>query len=378
MNYFQHLDKRACNPNSNQSNTTKLDHFYAYLLDLSCFDKKNNKSSLFISLCKPANYFEKWRDIKSELFYKSHIFVGKIQDNSITYIDDAYSNYYSSDIEIGNIQEGKYIIFCLFEIDPENEIFFQTDPNKKLGILKIYSNQEFLILERLNPKEFRFHFIFDYLIYDLYYKKFSNVEKQRKYILGTNDKSIFLSTFRINKYSKFIVLAFENKKNDANVIIEFALTNSKTLCLSDFVEYDKKENKIVKLIPHGNTFLCTFYGNYFSYSYKHKIIYSKEEIKRKCKKEGDKYKFKDIDYIVYIKDPFVCFNFTNNTNRNYLLTLTINNIHDFEDGDLQNGQCDLYSLQNSDEYLILKLKNFMSFSKNQISLNYSISDKYLL
>jgi hypothetical protein len=211
-----------------------------YILDLTNFDNCSS-SSLFISLCKPADYFENYSE-NSEFFYKSHIFVGRLLEKDIEFLDDCYSNYYSSDLELKNLKKGKYIIFCHLDLDELKEKIQSTSAgknsdlnlnsqkvflNKKIGILKIYSNQEFLILERLTTNYLDFHLAFDYLIHSLYQNKFSKNEKNKKYLL-TNEKSIYYSNFRINKYSKFIVYIFKNDKLNTQFLLEFQISMNLT------------------------------------------------------------------------------------------------------------------------------------------------------
>jgi len=318
--------------------------------------------------------------------------VGKLLEKDIEYLDDSYSNYYSSEIEIKNIKQGKYIIFCHLDLDELNEKINTSSSNinkvlsnsyntnndkvflnKKIGILKIYSNQEFLILDRLTIKDLDFHLAFDYLIHSLYLKKFSNLEKSKKYLIE-NENLIFYSNFRINKYSKFIVYVFKNAKPKTQFLLEFQIINSATICLSNFNEFNEVENKFVKLIPFDNTFLCTLYGSTFRFSHRHKLFYCEEELKKKCKTEGTcKTLNNDVVYFTLLKDGVVCFNFVNKGLNNYVLKLDVTNFQDFEFNGEQRKSYEVYLLANSDEYLILEFKNRMSFDRNVNSINYAMS-----
>jgi len=367
------------NPN-NTYNKNKLNNFYAYFLDLRDFVVNINSSdSLFISLCKPANYFENINK-NSEYFYKSHLFVGKILDKEIEYLDDSYSNYYSSDIELKNIQPGMYIIFIhldLDEIKENSNLLFDgysisINLNKKIGILKFYSNQEFLSFKRLSSKDIDIHFTFDHLIYSLYVKKFSKVQKKRKFILP-NDDSIYYSQYRINKYSKFIFFVFRNEKPNTQIILEFSIKNSLAICLSNFKEYNEKERKFEKLIPFDNTFLFTMFGGSIVYAYRHKILYSEEELKLQCKTKGTLKKISDIiSYRSLINDCQVCFYFNNYGNDNYILTLNVKNFYDFENMGEFKKNYELYLIKKSDAYLILEFKDMMRFDNKKNLIDYGM------
>jgi hypothetical protein len=131
----------------------------------------------------------------------------------------------------------------------------------------------------------------------------------------------------------------------------------------------------VKLIPYDNTFLCTLYGSTFVFSYRHKIIYSEEELKKICKSEGTLKLLHDIVYYTLLKDGQVCFNFINTGIYNYLVTLNVTNFYDFE----FHGECkksfEIYLFSNSNEFLILEFKNKMTFDRNVNSINYALSLK---
>ena len=234
------------------------------------------------------------------MYHKTQIFVGRINEDKIEFIDDSYSMSYSSDIEINYLIKGKYIIFCHLEIE-ENKLALYNNENKKMAILKIYTNQEFLILDYLTTKDINYYLSLDLLMYDFYFRKLSKkTDEKIKYIID-NDSSISYQSYRINKYSKFIVFLLKNERPNTNILIKFKNKNNQAIFLSDFDEIKNcKDNSFIKLIPANNNFLLTIYGGDFSYEFSHKVFYSVDELKNKLKIEGKLNTFSGINYIVYV------------------------------------------------------------------------------
>jgi len=369
-NYYSNsLNQTLSNFKPNDNNKrNKLKNFYVYYLDLTNCISNN---SFFISLSKPADYFGRVSK-HSEYFFKSHIFIGKILGNDIEYIDDSYSNNYSSEVEIKNIQAGKYIIFCHLDLEERDDRISNSNnksSKKTLAILKVYSDQEFYFVQRLTTQDIDFHQTFDYLIYSLYIKKYSQTQKNKKFLLE-KDSSIYYSQFRINKYSNFIIYVFKNDKPDSNFLIEFKIKSSNGIFLSNFSEFNEKENKFVKIIPYNFTFLISLYASNLIHSIRNKIIYSEEELKSLCIKNGKVNKMNDVIYHVLMKDGQVCFYFVNGSIYNYLLIVDINNFNDFEGMNLNKKSLKVYLFTRSNEFLILEYKNRLRFDD---SISNSIS-----